>query len=265
MRIKKQVNPKYRLAAQKLNTYQNLNFDEKLFLTNRRIEKALSLFDKPLVSSSFGKDSTVLIHLVMQHTKDFDVVFNETGVQLSETLAFKDFLVKEWSLKLHIIKPEMTFWECVEQFGYPKTSRASEKGDGRAPKCCKILKEDPMKKFLKANDYNLNFVGLLADEGNQRRWAYIQKGCCIYESKWWGLTKCIPLIWWNEKDIWEYIKRNNLPVNPAYKKYGIHRTGCLPCTGHISWRKTMAKTNPKMLRYIILEKNQEHQLEEWCY
>jgi phosphoadenosine phosphosulfate reductase len=245
---------KYQLAAQKLNTYQKLDLDTKLFLTHKRIEKALSIYDKPLVSSSFGKDSTVLIHLVMQHTKDFDVVFNETGVQLIETLVFRDLLTELWNLNLHIIKPDTTFWELVKKHGYPETSRNSKTGDKRQPACCKYLKELPMKKFLKEHDYDLNFVGLLADEGRQRRWAYIQKGCCIYESKSWGIAKCIPLIWWSQKDIWEYINRFNLPINEAYEKYGIERTGCLPCTGHIDWEKSMAKTNPKMLRFILKDK-----------
>jgi phosphoadenosine phosphosulfate reductase len=247
----KTLKTKYQLAAQKLNTYKKLDFEQKLFLTNQRIEKALQLYDKPLVSSSFGKDSTVLIHLVMQHTTDFDVVFVETGVQFRETLEFRDFLTKEWNLRLHITKPEVTFWWCVEKKGFPKQSRNSKTGDRRQPFCCKELKEKPMQKFIKTHDFNLNFVGLLADEGRQRRWAYIQKGCCIYEHKYWGVAKCIPLIWWSEQDIWKYIKKFELPVNPAYEKYGIKRTGCVPCTGHIDWQKSMGKANPKMLKYVI--------------
>lgn len=253
----------YQLAAQKLNTYQKLDFDRKLFLTERRIEKALRLYDKPLVSSSFGKDSTVLLHLVMQHTKDFEVIFIETGCQFVETLQFRDFLTKEWNLKLHVAKPEMSFWECKDKHGYPKASRNSKTGDRRQPACCKYLKEKPMKKFIKSHDFNLDFVGLLADEGRQRRWAYIQKGCCIYEHKAWGIVKCIPLIWWNQKDVWEYIRRNNLPVNPSYAKYGIERTGCIPCTGHINWEEHMAKANPRMLRYILKDRYGQVQLPDF--
>jgi len=250
---------KYQLAAQKLNTLQKLDFEAKLSLTNRRIEEALSLHKRPLVSSSFGKDSTVLIHLVMQHTRDFDVVHNETGVELPTDLPFRDWLVKEWDLRLHIVKPKVTFWELVKKYGYPKDSRFSKTGD-QHPVCCKYLKEYPMKKFIREHDFDLDFVGLLADEGRQRRWAFIRAGCCIYEHKKWGITKCIPLIWWQEKDIWEYIKRNNLPVNPAYEKYGIKRTGCMPCTGHISWRESMAKTNPKMLKFILKDMQGQIQL-----
>jgi len=254
------MNNRYRLAAQKLNTYMKMDFERKLFLTHRRIEKALSLYNKPLVSSSFGKDSTVLIHLVMQHTKNFDVVFNETGVQLVETLEFRDFLTKEWNLRLHVVKPEVTFWDCVKKFGYPKNSRNSKTGDRRTPKCCKLLKEDPMQKFIAKHDFDLNFVGLVGDEGRQRRWAFIQNGCCIYESKSWGIAKCVPMIWWKKEDVWEYIRRFNLPINSAYEKYGLERTGCLPCTGHINWQLSMAKTNPKMLRHVLRDKDNQLQL-----
>ena len=249
----------YQLAAQKLNTYQKLPFETKLALTNQRIEKALNIYKKPLVSSSFGKDSTVLIHLVMQHTKDFGVVHNQTGVELPTDIPFRDFLVKEWGLKLHIVKPKVTFWELVKKFGYPKDSRFSKTGD-QHPACCKYLKEYPMKRFIKEHDFDLDFVGLLADEGRQRRWAYIRKGCCLYEHKKWGIFKCIPMIWWNDADVWTYIKKFDVPVNPAYEKYGIKRTGCLPCTGFISWRESMAKTSPKMLKYILKDMQGQIQL-----
>lgn len=254
---------KYQLAAQKLNTYMRLGFKQKLMLTHRMITQCLDQHKKPIVSSSFGKDSTVLIHLVKQHTSHFDVVFNETGVQLPETLEFKDFLVKEWNLNLHTLKPKMSFWECVKKYGYPKRSRNSKTGDKREPKCCKILKYDPMNKFIKNHDFDLNFVGLLGDEGKQRRWAYIQKGCCYYWMKTQKIHKCIPLIWWVQQDIWDYISTYDLPVNPAYKKYGIERTGCVPCTGHIGWIKSMSKTNPKMLSFVLKDSIGQYQLKDF--
>jgi len=220
-------------------------------LTHRIISHALEQSKKPLVSSSFGKDSTVLLHLVKSHTWKFDVVFNNTGVELKETLEFRDFLVKEWNLIFHEVKPKLSFWDCVKKWGYPKESRNSKTGERREPHCCKHLKEVPMKRFVKDNDFDLNFVGLLGDEGRQRRWAFIQKGCAIYDHKTWGIKKCIPLIFWKQSDVWQYIKKYELPINEAYAKYRLERTGCAPCTGHIGWEKSMVKTNPALYRHII--------------
>lgn len=250
----------YQLAAQKLNSYMKLPLLGKEMLSHRIISQALEAHKKPLVSSSFGKDSTVLLHLVKQHTSNFDVVFNDTGVELKETLDFKDLLTQEWNLQLHIVKPKFSFWELVAKHGYPKESRNSKTGDRREPACCRWLKEKPMAEFVKTHDFDLNFVGLLGDEGKQRRWAYINHGCAIYAHKSWNITRCIPLIFWTQKDVWQYIKKNNLPINPAYAKFKIGRTGCAPCTGHLNWKKSIAKTNPKLLAHIIRDRDNETQL-----
>ena len=42
-----------------------------------------------------------------------------------------------------------------------------------------------------------------------------------------------PLLHWTEVDVWEYVKQENLPVNPLYfarngKRY--RSLGCMPCT-----------------------------------
>lgn len=250
----------YQLAAQKLNSYMKLPLAAKEMLSHRLIQQALETHKKPLVSSSFGKDSTVLIHLVMQHTRNFDITFTNTGVELKETLEFRDYLTKEWNLIVHTLKPEISFWQCVEKYGYPEWSRNSKTGDKREPKCCNYLKAKPFKKFLKEHDYDLNFVGLTGGEGRQRRWDYIRKGCAIYSSVQFGLDKCIPMIWWDQKDVWDYIAKNELPINSAYAKYGLDRTGCVPCTGHLYWEKSIAKTNPKLLAHILKDRYGQEQL-----
>jgi phosphoadenosine phosphosulfate reductase len=37
-----------------------------------------------------------------------------------------------------------------------------------------------------------------------------------------------PIIDWSTNDIWEFIKRNNLPYNPLYDN-GFNRVGCIGC------------------------------------
>lgn len=107
-----------------------------------------------------------------------------------------------------------------------------------------------MLEFYKEYNPGMTFVGLTGGEGRQRRWAYILKGGAIYHMKAHNVMKCIPMIWWTQEDVWHYLKINNVPVNPAYEKYGIERLGCVPCTGYKSWETEMPKINPKMYRLI---------------
>lgn len=240
----------YSQRGKLLNLLMNKNYESKVQRSEKTIKRALRRSENPIISSSFGKDSVVLIHLVHQFDDSVPIVFNQTGVQFGETLEYKDMLEEIWDLKIHIVKPNKTFWEIVDEYGYPKESRNSKTGDKREPKCCKILKTDPMKTFVEKNDIDMNFVGLCGDEGRQRRWAYIQKGSAIYEHKAWGTYKCIPLIWWQRGDIWRYIEDNDLPKNPVYDKYDIERTGCITCTGHKEWQKDMRRIFPNIYQKI---------------
>jgi len=240
---------KFQENGKKLNGLISLPFEEKLRLSLNTIRNATE-YKRPVIASSFGKDSTVLTHLVHKIDNTIPIVFTNTGVNFKETIQYMKFLKELWDLKVYELHPERKFWQVVKEFGYPKRSRNSKTGDSREPKCCKILKHEPMLKFIQNYKPGMVFVGLLGDEGRQRRWAYIFKGGPIYKAEHDNVMKCIPLIWWTTRDIWHYLRMNNIPINPAYEKYGIERTGCIPCTGFIHWEKEMIKVNPKMYRKV---------------
>lgn len=232
----------YSKRAHKLNDMlYNWSLEQKIEASIKLIEKALENSTKPIISSSFGKDSMVLTHLVHRVDNSVPILYNDTGVDFPETKEFIEKMKKEWNLKVYIAKSkEWTFWKIVDKYGYPERIRGVRKTKHKEPMCCKLLKTDPTKKVLKEYGFDLNFVGISADESTTRQRAYIMFGDYYY-SKTWGLYRCTPLIWWRVDDVWEYIRRFNIPVHPAYSKYGIPRLGCVPCTGHIGWEEQLAK------------------------
>jgi len=242
-------------TAHQLNQMIKWNYEKKLRKSKKIIAESLLHPKKPIISSSFGKDSMALTFLVHEADNTIPILFNNTGVNFPETLKYKDMMVEKYGLIVIETRPEMTFWEIVKIYGYPKKSRNSKTGDKREPACCKILKYKPTEKTLKGLNIDLNFVGLLGDEGRQRRWAYISKGGAYYYMKSMKLYKCIPLIFWTKEDVWRYHDENNIPRNPVYAKYGIERTGCITCTGHKNWKEEMAKHHPSLMRKIIRDMN----------
>jgi phosphoadenosine phosphosulfate reductase len=44
-----------------------------------------------------------------------------------------------------------------------------------------------------------------------------------------GLLKLNPILLWKEREVWQYLALNNVPVNPLYAK-GYRSLGCAPCT-----------------------------------
>ena len=249
--------------AKDLNNLIDMEFEKKVKKSLKTIKHALHYYSNPVISSSFGKDSVVLIHLVHRVDDSVPIIFNDTGVGFPETKKYMKKLEEKWELNIDVVKPKQTFFEIVDEYGYPKTSRASKSGDPRQPKCCKILKEEPMQQYIKKNDIDLNFVGLCAYEGNQRRWAYIRTGNATYYHKTWDVIKSIPLIWWELDDVWNYIDNHDIPKNPVYEKYDLDRTGCITCSGHKNWKKSIAKYSQDLLFKIIKDKENIEPLEKY--
>ena len=80
-------------------------------------------------------------------------------------------------------------------------------------------------------------LGTLACESIARRNEWMRSGCNLFDSK---KPTCKPLSFWTDNDIFEYIKRYDVPYCSLYgdivkdKKgnwttTGINRTGCIFC------------------------------------
>ncbi len=230
----------------------------KVELSRELIKGALDEHgDKPVVSSSFGKDSMALTHLVHSVDPSVPVQFTKTGAQYPQTIQYMKEMKRKYGLKIIELSPEKTFFEIVKQHGYPKESRNSKTGDKREPACCRILKFKPFEDFVGSYRPTLNFTGLLGDEGRQRRMPYIVNGSGLYHMKALDIMRCIPLIWWTGSDVWQYHDENRIPRNPVYERYRIERTGCIPCTGHKGWEEQLARTFPKLYAKIQADKGQE--------
>lgn len=223
------------------------------------IAEVFDLFDKKKVSvaCSFGKDSMVLLALVRKLYPGVLVAFGNTNVQDPRQYALRDQVVKDWNLNFMQFDPPpgVTYWTLAEKYGFPKAVRTNT----REPKCCKYLKTDPQKKFIRETGLNTIFVGSTGDEGRHRRLNYFRQGH-LYHARSWRCWKATPLIFWTEQDIWEYIWSNDIPWCEAYND--VPRLGCVPCTGYLDWKKQMAKQNPKMCR-VVLHKMGQNQLDDY--
>ena len=66
----------------------------------------------------------------------------------------------------------------------------------------------------------------------------------------------MPLAFWTEKDIWEYIEKYNLKYSEIYDK-GYTRTGCMFCMFGLNLENSpnrfekMKKTHPKTYDYCM--------------
>jgi len=208
--------------------------------------------DKLAVSCSFGHCSVVVLHMALQVNPKIKVVFNNTGVEYSETYAYRDLLKRLWNINLIETKPLKTFWKCVEEHGFPLIRHCIRGGKriekSQKPYCCVQLKELPMKKACKDFGIEATLTGLRCAESSVRMFTLAQRGQYYHTSKYGELWRYHPIGFWTHKQVREYLEKNNLPINEIYKK--VDRSGCMPCTGFLNWEKQLSKTNLKMYRIV---------------
>jgi phosphoadenosine phosphosulfate reductase len=244
----------------------NRPFETKLAETREVIAHHFEEFgDKVAIAWSGGKDSTLVLYLCLQANPEVPVVFNNTGVEYPETVEFIADLEQKWTLNLLITHPEKTYWECMDEYGFPQGTkwRESQRNvalgrKGNSARCCYWLKEKPMLLVIRQNGYLGYFSGETAIESRLRMFAAL-KGTCLHLKKE-GICKIKPILWWTESEVWDFIHKENLPINPIYNR-GADRVGCMPCTAYKTWEAQMQRVNPKLYRIIKLRKDNQYVME----
>lgn len=165
------------------------------------------------LSSSFGADSAVLLHLVAQIDKNLPVLFLDTERHFFQTEQYRDELVAELGLtNLIIIKPDA--FEAAKEDADNKLFERSTDA------CCDLRKVRPLARAL---DHYGAWIS-----GRKRHQATTRSLLPIVE--WDGRHfKVNPLARWSSEDIAAYFKAHKLPEHPLVDQ-GYPSIGCWPCT-----------------------------------
>jgi len=170
-----------------------------------------------IVSFSGGKDSLVALHLSLGLGFEPVVLFNNTGIELPETVETVYKTVDRYNLELVEASAGDKFWQSIYELGIP----------GRDYRwCCKVCKLAPLATTVKKmwSRGGLNVVGQRAFESIDRA-----KSPRVWRLRWSPyLLNLSPINEWSQLDIWLYISINNLDPNPLYFM-GYERIGCFMC------------------------------------
>lgn len=280
-----------------LTKLQALPLDDKIEWAKDRIELALQKLQTPSLAFSAGKDSTVLLHLLRQFAPEIIVIYGNTTIEFPECIKFARWLRDEWDLNYYEAKPDVTFWWVVQEYGWPlmgktfgvggvahKSSREqffddlAERGEltgeyaiqAEVPissACCTFLKERPSQKLQKELGVDGVFLGIMASESRQRMFNFLEYGEWYY-AKSQKMWKSHPLAIWTDDDIWDYIRRFNVPYAKLYDM-GYHdektgelithkRNGCMFCGMDIKFPNNhlaiMRRTHPAAWNMLMRKK-----------
>ena len=97
-----------------LRELQALSLEKKIELSEEFISHLVVEHERPMVAWSGGRDSTVLLYLVLRQKPNIDVGWVNTGVEFPECMHFIRQLREEWEINLHIARPETTFWRLLK-------------------------------------------------------------------------------------------------------------------------------------------------------
>jgi phosphoadenosine phosphosulfate reductase len=182
------------------------------------LKEAVDNYPNIALACSFGKDSTVVLHMVRQIKPDIRVFYINTGKEFPETLEFLERMRNEWNLNLEIYDAN------GRAENLPEDLYLTDPG-----MCCGIRKIEPTKEALKGADAWI--TGLRASETKER---IDLKQIEEQNAPGFPKIKINPLAHWTEEQVWDYIKKNNIPYHPLYDK-GYRSIGCKPCTIACKW------------------------------
>lgn len=181
--------------------------------------------EKPVMLYSIGKDSSVMLHLALKafypEKPPFPFLHINTTWKFKEMIAFRDQTAKELQIEM---------LEYINEEGVEAGINPFDHGSAYTD----IMKTQALKKALDQYGFTAAFGGGRRDEEKSRakeRIFSFRDANHAWDPKnqrpeMWKLfntrihpgesIRVFPLSNWTEKDIWQYIKRENIPIVSLY-------------------------------------------------
>ena len=207
----------------------------------RKVEQSIHLLEslpkgiQLEVAYSGGKDSDVILHLAKQVPNlNFKAVYKLTTIDPAGTIAHVR------SKGVEILKPKESFFTLFDRKGMPNRWRRW---------CCSALKEYFTSEWM--------CTGVRRSESRARTERYQEPIECRAYCKNKRSQIVMPILFWDDEDMEEYIEENDIQCHPLYYdengKFRVRRRlGCMCCPLKSPIRRIEEfKKNPQMLRLYL--------------
>ncbi len=178
------------------------------FSAEQRVEWALqNLPPQQALTSSFGAQAAVSLHLVTSQRPNIPVILVDTGYLFPETYQFIDELTERLQLNLQVYRSKASPAWQEARYG----QRWTQGVEGIAA-YNKENKVEPMERALRELNVGTWFAGLRRKQSQSRsdvpflNWS---RG-----DRW----KVHAIADWTDRDIFNYLKKHDLPYHPLWEK-----------------------------------------------
>jgi len=159
-----------------------------------------------VLTSSFGAQAAVSLHLVTQHAPDIPVIFIDTGYLFDETYQFVDELTERLKLNLQVFRSRTS--PAWQEARYGKRWENGVEGLDAYNYDNKV---EPMERALRELEVGTWFAGLRRNQTVSR--------ANVRFLDWSGdRWKVHAIADWTDRDVYMYLKENDLPYHQLWKE-----------------------------------------------
>ena len=172
-----------------------------------RVRWALENLPGPFaLSSSFGAQAAVSLHLVAQQDPGIPVILIDTGYLFPETYQFIEQLTRQLSLNIQRFASAQSVAEFETQHG-----KLWEQGREGLDKYLELRKVEPMRRALKTLGTHTWFAGLRRSQSASRA---ALNPLEVRD----GRFKVHPIYDWSDRDVYLYLKAHGLSYHPLWDR-----------------------------------------------
>lgn len=161
---------------------------------------------RQVLSSSFGAQAAVSLHLLSRQEPDMPVVLIDTGYLFPETYQFIDQLTERLGLNLIVGRPALSPAWLEARHG-----KLWEQGLEGLERYNQLAKVEPMQQLFDALGVGTWFAGLRHSQSDSRAERQFLE---FAHDRW----KVHPLLDWSDRDIGRYLKAHDLPYHPLWEQ-----------------------------------------------
>src|SRR5947207_253413 len=167
------------------------------------------------LATGFGVEGCVLVSLLAAIDRNARLFYLDTDLLFPATYALRDALEERYGVRFECRTTAISLKQQAIAYGEKLWERQPDE-------CCRLRKVEPLRKML--SGLRAWITGIRREQSPTRASARV-----VERDSQLGLIKINPLANWAERDIWQYVRDNDVPYNPLLDQ-GYRSIGCVPCT-----------------------------------
>ena len=193
---------------------EKLNYRSQLIDARQIVELSLARCEQPIVSTKFGPDSAVFLHLISTVCPNIPVIWVDTGYNTRATREFTARLVEKLNLNLNVFEPR----------DHTITLPPALEDDSHAA-FTETVKLEPFRRALDTLKPDVWFSSIRRYQSSYR------EASSAFQTAGAGRLKVSPMLNWSVTSVERYANEHTLPVGPEcfdptkgspFRECGLH-------------------------------------------